>query len=226
MTPSSFARPLLCAVAAACVFGATTAAEAADVKRRGGQAEMMIGGSLCIPSHAGCKSASDVIGRTAPSFGMGFTLGFRPLRALMIGAAYNVGFFNADYLATGANADAYRFAYQNSFFGVIRGILPIWRIDLGLEIGPGFSRQVFRAKDGALPFDRQYSQGFALKTAPVIDFYLTRRFFLGAKIDFIWNFHREVCTAAGGSKLCQTRDDNDQASVHQMIVGLHLGTTF
>src|SRR5690606_21005049 len=134
------------------------------------------------------KSTSELTGRTAPSFGMGFTLGFRPLRFLMVGAAYNAGFFNANYLATSAGADAYRFAYQNSFFGVIRAILPIWRIDLGLEIGPGFSRQVFRSRRGALPFDRQFSQGFALKTAPVVDLYLTRRFFLGAKIDFIWNF--------------------------------------
>ncbi len=77
-----------------------------------------------------------------------------------------------------------------------------------------------------LGHDRQYSQGFALKTAPSIDFFVTRRFFIGGKVDFIWNFHREVCTADGGSKVCLKKDDNDQASVHQMIVGFHLGTTF
>ncbi|MFZ6179896.1 hypothetical protein [Nannocystis pusilla] len=218
------ARLALCALAATFTLSVATSARAADVKRRGGQAEMMIGGSLCIPSRTGCKSTDEIVGRTLPSFGMGFTLGFRPIRALMIGAAYNVGFFNADYQT--ATTDAYRASYQNSFFAVIRGILPIWRIDLGLEIGPGFSRQVFNARGGVLPYDRQFSQGFALKTAPSIDFFVTQRFFLGGKIDFIWNFHREVCTAEGGNRACFKRDDNDQASVHQMIVGFHLGTTF
>jgi hypothetical protein len=219
-------RTALCVLAAALVFTATSAASAADVKRRGGQFEALVGGSMCIPSHAGCKSSADVVGRTGPSLGLGFTLGFRPLRALMIGAAYNVGFFNPDYMTSPGNADAYRRAYQNSFFGVIRGILPLWRIDLGLELGLGFSRQVFRAEGGVLGFDRQFSQGFALKTAPVVDIYLTRRFFLGAKLDLIWNFHRQVCSAGGGAQVCLTRATTDQASVHQMIVGLHLGTTF
>lgn len=210
---------------AALVYTATSAAHAADVKRRGGQFEALLGGSMCIPGEAGCKSSAELIGRTGPSAGGGLTLGFRPLRALMIGAAYNVGFFNPDYITTPGSADAYRRAYQNSFFGVVRGILPIWRIDLGLELGLGFSRQVFRARD-ALTFDRQFSQGFALKTAPVVDIYLTRRFFLGAKLDLIWNFHRQVCVAEGGSQVCLSRATTDQASVHQMIVGLHLGTTF
>lgn len=226
-TTMTIARLALCALAATLTFSVANAAEAADVKRRGVQLEMLAGGSLCIPSRAGCKSTAEteeVAGRTLPSFGMGLTLGFRPLRFLMIGAAYNVGFFNADYQA--ATSDAFRASYQNSFFAVIRGILPIWRLDLGLEIGPGFSRQVFNTRGAVLPYDRQFSQGFALKTAPSIDLYITRRFFLGAKVDFIWNFHREVCTTSGSSRACFKKDDNDQASVHQMIVGLHLGTNF
>jgi len=219
------ARLVAATLAAGLVFTAATAASAADVKRRGGQAEVLMGGSMCIPSHAACRAATDVIGSTGPSMGMGFTLGFRPLRTLMIGAAYNVGFFNPNYLATGSNADAFRVAYQNSVFAVIRGIIPIWRFDLGLEIGPGYSRQTFVARD-TLPYDKQFSQGFAFKTAPVIDLFVTRQFFIGAKVDFLWNFHRQVCADAGGSRVCQTRGSNDQASVHQMIVGVHLGGTF
>lgn len=215
----------LCTAAAVLTFTFASAADAADVKRRGGQAEVMMGGSLCIPSRADCKTATDVIGKTGPSMGLGFTLGFRPLRSLMIGAAYNAGFFNPDYL-TAANSDAFRLAYQNSVYAVIRGIIPVWRFDFGLEIGPGWSRQAFVTRPGALPYDKQFSQGFSLKTAPVINLYVTRQFFIGAKIDFLWNFHGEVCTQTGGSRACLRKATDDQASVHQMIVGVNLGGTF
>lgn len=217
-------RIALPTLAAALALSATTPAQAADVKRRGVQAEALLGGSLCVPSRADCKEASEISGSTGPSFGMGFTLGFRPIRALMLGAAYNVGWFNPDYVSEGI--DIYKSAYQNSVFGVIRGIIPIWRIDLGLEIAPGWSRQAFKARDNVPVLEKQFSQGFALKTAPVIDFYITRSFFIGAKLDLIWNFHRQVCVESGGSRACETRDRSDQASVHQMIFGLHLGGTF
>lgn len=200
---------------------------AADVKRRGGQFEGLFGVSACIPGRAECKSEADVVGRTGPSFGMGFTLGFRPIRSLLIGGAYNVGFFNANYLT--GNEDTYKRAYQNSLFGVIRAILPIWRVDLGLELAPGWSRQAFKLRDGA-GYDeatKEYSQGFALKLAPVVDFYVTRNVFIGAKVDFIFNFHRQVCREfMGGSRTCFDKSDKNQASVHQMIAGFHIGATF
>lgn len=203
-------------------------ASAADVKRRGGQFEGLFGASLCIPGKGDCKSADDVSGKTGPSFGMGFTLGFRPIKYLLIGGAYNLGFFNPDY--RNGPTDVYKSAYQNSLFGVVRAIIPIWRVDIGLELAPGWSRQTFKTRgDGLLGLadvEKVYSQGFALKTAPVVDFYITRRFFLGAKIDFIFNFHKQVCSSSGSSSGCTTLEDNDQASVHQMLVGLHLGTTF
>lgn len=221
----TFVRPGVIA-AVVLTFTAASAAHAADVKRRGGQAEVLIGGTMCIPSRADCKTATDVIGKTGPSMGLGFTLGFRPLRTLMIGASYNAGFFNPDYLAYGTNSDAFRLGYQNSVYAVIRGIIPIWRLDFGLEVGPGWSRQTFTSQKGVLPYDKQFSQGFSLKTAPVINLYVTRQFFIGAKIDFLWNFHREVCTQTGDSRLCMRKATDDQASVHQMIVGVNLGGTF
>lgn len=204
-------------------------ASAADVKRRGGQFEGTFGASLCIPGRGDCKSADTVSGKTGPSFGMGFTLGFRPLRSLLIGGAYNLGFFNPDYRVGGS--DVYKSAYQNSFFGVIRGIIPIWRVDIGLEVAPGWSRQVFKLRDstGLNPIDRTFSQGFALKTAPMVDFYITRNVFIGAKIDFIFNFHKQVCSdLANGNRTCVARgdSDNNQASIHQMLVGFHVGGTF
>lgn len=204
------------------------AAAAPNVKRTGGQFEGLFGASLCIPGKGDCKSADDVSGKTGPSFGMGFLIGYRPIKYLLIGGAYNLGFFNPDY--KDGPADVYKSAYQNSVFGVVRAIIPIWRVDLGLELAPGWSRQTFKTHgDGLLGLagvEKFYSQGFALKTAPVVDFYITRRFFLGAKIDFIFNFHKQVCSAGGGSSGCELKDKNNQASVHQMIVGVHLGTTF
>jgi hypothetical protein len=202
-------------------------ASAADVKRRGGQVEGTVGASLCIPGRGECKSADTVSGKTGPSLGMGFLIGFRPIRSLLIGGAYNLGFFNPDYRVGGA--DLYKSAYQNSVFAVVRAILPIWRLDLGLEVGPGYSRQTFKAKDtgGLNPISRTYSQGFALKAAPVVDFFITRRFFLGAKIDFIFNFHKQSCVEdTGGSRVCGESSDYKQSSVHQMLVGFHLGGTF
>lgn len=202
-------------------------ASAADVKRRGGQVEGTFGASLCIPGKGECKSADTVSGKTGPSLGMGFLIGFRPLRSLLIGGAYNLGFFNPDYRFGGA--DLYKSAYQNSLFAVVRAILPIWRLDLGLELGPGWSRQTFKAKDtgGPDPISRTYSQGFALKAAPVADFFITRRFFLGAKVDFIFNFHKQSCVEySGGSRICGESSEYNQASVHQMLVGFHVGGTF
>jgi hypothetical protein len=207
-------------------LAAPDSASAADVKRRGGQVEGMFGASLCIPGKGDCKSADTVSGKTGPSFGMGFTLGFRPIKYLLIGGAYNLGFFNPDYRTGGL--DVYKSAYQNSLFGVVRAIIPVWRIDIGLELAPGWSRQTFKVRDGLSNFtaDKYYSQGFALKTAPVIDFFITRQFFVGAKVDFIFNFHKQVCSSSGGNSSCIEKDDNDQASVHQMLVGFHLGATF
>jgi len=206
---------------------APSSASAADMKRRGGQVEGTFGASLCIPGKGDCKSADDVSGKTGPSFGMGFLIGFRPIKYLLIGGAYNLGFFNPDY-KDGA-ADVYKSAYQNSVFGVVRAIIPIWRVDIGLELAPGWSRQTFKVREGlasAFLGDKVYSQGFALKTAPVVDIFITRQFFVGAKVDFIFNFHKQVCSASGSTSGCTTADDNKQASVHQTLVGVHLGGTF
>ncbi len=227
-TLSFAAAPVLVALLATLAVP-DVASAAPNVKRRGGQAEATFGASLCIPGKGECKSADTVSGKTGPSFGMGFLIGFRPIRSLLIGGAYNLGFFNPDY-RQGPN-DLYKSAYQNSVFAVIRGIIPIWRVDLGLEIAPGWSRQTFKARepsvDNPLALSRTYSQGFALKAAPVVDFFITRQFFIGAKLDFIFNFHKQTCVELqGGNRTCGEASDYKQASVHQMLVGFHLGGTF
>ncbi|MCA9714928.1 MAG: hypothetical protein KC468_09595 [Myxococcales bacterium] len=243
-SPRASAWTLAGATLCAALVYALPAGEAAakpNVKRKGGQAEVTFGGSLCIPSAADCGSADDVVGKTGPGIGLGVTLGYRPHRSFFFGAAYNLGFFNPDYRLTeplDANMlDIYKNAYQNSVFGVLRGILPLWRFDLGIELAPGWSRQTFNIGDAGYRIEldsgevvsvtKEYSQGFALKTAPVIDIYITRQLFLGAKLDFIWNFHGKVCFQhdEGSTTTCYDREGN-QASVHQMIFGLHIGGTF
>ncbi|MEZ4381490.1 MAG: hypothetical protein R3A79_09080 [Nannocystaceae bacterium] len=194
--------------------------------RQGIQTEFMIGASACVSGRAQCTAEDEAItGRTNPHVGLGMTVGFRPIRFLMVGAAYNLGFFNPDYALAGD--DVYRRAYQNSFFGVVRAILPIWRFDLGLELGPGWSRQTFRGTSDSPLFERVSSQGFAMKIAPVIDVFLTRHLFLGAKVDFIVNAHGEVCTdGLDQQRVCTRTQDTDQAAVHQLIAGFHIGSVF
>ncbi|MEZ4451744.1 MAG: hypothetical protein R3B09_19925 [Nannocystaceae bacterium] len=192
--------------------------------RRGFQSDFTLGVAGCMPYRAQCTSSDVIAGRTGPSLGLGVTLGLRPIKPLLVGASYNFGMFNPKYAV--ADADYYKVAYQNSFFAVVRPILPIWRFDFGLELGAGWSKQVFRTEPGQAVL-RQGSQGFALKVAPVIDFFVTKHFFLGAKADFIFNFHGDVCTETDdGKTVCQKSDSTNQASVHQVIAGFHLGTVF
>ena len=211
----------------ATVLGGLVVPTSASAKpdRRGFHSEFTLGASACVSGRAQCTSEDETLtGKTKPHAGFGVTLGFRPLKVLMLGAAYNIGFFNPDYATAGA--DVYRRAVQNSFFAVARAILPVWRFDLGLELGPGWSRQTFRGTDVAL-FDRVSSQGFAMKMGPVIDLYVTKHFFIGAKADFIFNFHREVCTdALSEPRACIRTQESDQAAVHQVIGGLHVGSVF
>lgn len=221
--PSPKPSHLLLAVA----IGALLAPRSANAKpdRRGFHSEFTLGASACVSGRAQCTAEDEALtGKTKPHAGFGVTLGFRPIKVLMVGAAYNLGFFNPDYAAAGA--DVYRRALQHSFFAVARAILPVWRFDLGLELGPGWSRQTFRGTDDAL-FDRVSSQGFAMKMGPVIDLYVTKHFFIGAKADFIFNFHREVCTdSLSEPRLCVRTQESDQAAVHQVIAGLHVGSVF
>lgn len=210
------------APAAALVAIPATAQAKPDVERRGGQWEIMIGGAACMPGRVDCnRSSADVIvGDTRPSFGTGATLGWRATRWLMIGGAYRFGMFDPDYKVV--SGPSYNVAYQHSGFFVFKPIIPIWRFDLGLDLAPGFSRQVFRRTNG----DKDYSQGFAFMIGPSIDFWVARRVFLGAKVDFILNAHRQVCEQDNGNTSCSRTETRNLAPVHQALFGFHLGGTF
>ncbi len=218
-------------LAAAVLLGGMTLASTAEarkpnVKRRGGQWGVMLGGAACIPGKAECARDSvseggvTVDGETRPSVGLGAELGYRFNRWAFLGASYNLGFFDASYEVE--NRSNYKRAYQNSIYGIFRPSLSAWRFDFGLGMGPGFSRQVFVTENG----DRDYSQGFSFKIEPTIDIFVTRRMFIGAKLDLLLNAHNKTCREEGDTTTCVATEARDVAPVHQMIFGLHVGGTF
>ncbi|MEM7156425.1 MAG: hypothetical protein AAF799_26475 [Myxococcota bacterium] len=214
----------LASAALVATAGLSTDAEARpNIKRRGGQWGVMLGGSACIPGKAECTRETVTIdGRTRPSLGTGAELGYRFNRYVFAGAAYNLGFFDTEY-SIADNVGTYRRGYQNSVFGVVRPTLPVWRFDFGLGVGVGFSRQTFKWDNGS---DKDYSQGLAFKLAPSVDIYVSRRVFVGAKMDLLLNAHSRTCHQRGANTNCTDVATDDIAPVHQMIFGLHVGGTF
>jgi hypothetical protein len=209
--------------AAALLAAPQVASAHPEVDRRGGQWEIMVGGAACMPGRVDCQQdgPDPLLGHTRPSFATGASLGWRPVRFFMFGGAYRFGMFDPDY-EIAAGTPNYWVAYQHSAFFLLKPILPIWRIDLGLDLGPGFSRQVYRARNG----DKDFSQGFAFLIGPSIDFWVARHVFLGAKVDFILNAHRTICEDRGGDRDCMRSETRHLAPVHQVLFGFHLGGTF
>jgi hypothetical protein len=212
-------RTLLSFSAVACSLALSSTANA-DENRRGLQLEGMIGGAGCIPGRAPCHQDNDVLdGKTLPSFGVGGAIGIRPVKWFMIGALYRWGMFHPGY-STGDGVD-YTWGGQHTVALMLRPIIPIWRFDLGLNIAPGFGRQVFRREEGK---DRDYSQGFAFLVGPVLDIFVTDNFFLGAEVDFIFNTQAKVCQRRGGDTTCFRESDQPTLTpTHQVLFGIHLG---
>lgn len=196
-----------------------------NIDRKGGQWGVTLGGSACIPGLAKCTRNIDdgeitVDGKTRPSFGMGAELGYRFNKFVFVGAQYNLGFFNTKYEVVGGAG--YKRGYQNSIYGIVKPILPVWRFDFGLGMGPGFSRQAFQ-RDSK---EKNYSQGFSWVFSPSIDIFLTKRIFIGVKADILLNAHRKNCYQTGNDTACTKVRSRDLAPVHQAIFGLHIGGTF
>jgi hypothetical protein len=189
-------------------------------KRKGGQAEIMAGASACIPGKGECKA--DGLGKTAPSFGMAFDVGWRAHPAFFLGAGYGVGWFNPTW-QTATGQREFRNAYQQGVFGILRAYIPVWRIDIGFELAPGWSRQTFVSVGGGT---KTYSQGFALRPGLSLDIWVGRHVFFGAKVDTIFNFHNELCQKTSSSRMCDIGDNHRQSRVHQLIGGVHIGGSF
>jgi hypothetical protein len=212
--------------AAAALALATPASAKPNIKRKGGQWGVLLGGSVCLPGRASCsrEEAADVtiVGEARPSLGLGAELGYRTGKYLFFGAAYNLGFFDPTYEIT--DDTNYKIAYQNSVYGVVRPMLPVWRLDFGLDLAPGFSRVAFKREGGGS--DKDYSQGFSFKIGPVIDIFISKRIFLGLKADFLLNAYRKTCVKEGDTTTCHETSEDDVTPVHQVIFGLHVGGTF
>jgi hypothetical protein len=192
-----------------------------DVHRKGAQIEGLIGGSNCIPGRQQCRSDSPVLnGVTRGSVGGGVALGWRARPWILVGAMYRGGMFRPDYEIIGGRD--YSSGEQHSAYAFLRPIIPVWRFDLGVNLAPGYSRQIFHLDDG----DQDYTQGFSFMVGPVVDIFVTKHFFLGFEADFIFNAHRGVCERRGDRTSCVVTEDWHLNPVHQAIYGLHLGATF
>src|SRR5690606_12906539 len=96
-------------------------------KRKGGQAEVMVGASACVPGKGDCKAEG--FGDTAPSVGMAFDVGWRAHPAFFVGAGYGIGWFNPTW--QDATGRAFKSAFNQGVFGILRAYIPVWRIDIG-----------------------------------------------------------------------------------------------
>ena len=193
-------------------------------KRKGGQAEVMVGASACVPGKGDCKAEG--FGDTAPSVGMAFDIGWRAHPAFFVGAGYGIGWFNPTW--QDATGRAFKSAFNQGVFGILRAYIPVWRIDIGFEIAPGWSRQTFVNRslhpDGG--HGRNYSQGFALRPGFSLDIWLGKHVFIGGKLDFVFNFHNETCLKTKTTRDCSIGGDFRQTRVHQLIGGVHVGGSF
>jgi hypothetical protein len=187
--------------------------------RRGGQAEAMVGPSACIPGKGECKD--EVLGSTSPSVGMAIDVGWRAHPSFFIGAGYGIGWFNPTWETT--TGREFRNAYNQGVFGILRAYIPIWRIDIGFELAPGWSRQTFVSTGSG---NRNYSQGFALRPGLSLDIWLGQRVFIGGKLDAIFNFHKETCLKTSSMRDCSIGERARETRVHQLIGGVHVGGTF
>ncbi len=196
---------------------------AADAKpeRRGGQVDIVLGGSGCIPARGDCKFNNGET-LTKGSAGLAFDIGWRAHRAFFMGAGYTIGWFTPTWELEATGAKAYKAAYNQGVFAVLRAYIPIWRIDIGLEVSPGWTQTTFVGESSDT---RNLSRGFALRPGLSLDFRLGKHLFLGARIDVLLNFHTGFCTK-NGSRDCGPQPTIPQVPIHQVIGGIHFGANF
>lgn len=209
---------LLSAIGTTAALAWPNGADASEPKRRGPQASVVIGASDCISAAGSCGSKRT--GGTEASGAFAIDLGWRIIPYLHIGAGYSLGFFEPTWRL--ADSRVFTNAYQQGVFAVLRAYVPIWRIDIGLEVSPGYSRQTFVPNQRR---GRDFSHGFALRPGLSLDFRILRHLFIGGRVDFILAFHDEECSRRGLRRDCSP-PGLPQTPVHQVIGGLHIGANF
>lgn len=184
-------------------------------RREGMYSSLTLGFSNCLDgrNNANCDRGFG-LGSTKGSVGFTKEMGYR-IPWFFGGLSYSLGFMRPS-----RGFDPVDTAYQHSILVVLRPTLPIWRVDFGVNVAPGWSRQVAR---GSKWSDRVYTQGFALGLGVVAALNITRKWIIGMRWDAISNFHGKTCiSSSNSSKVCTELPDGAPAAVNQGLTGLFL----
>lgn len=192
-----------------------------EPRRRGFQVDVAGGLSLCLPG--GAARCKEVDGATRPHVGGVITLGWRPRSWLLAGLSYEFSLLRPTHTdILGSNGrQLYGLARHHGVFGVLRTGVDIGRLDLGLEVGLGYSQHVAPYVHDEFRGQRHGTRGFAARVTPLLAVYLTRRLYLGLRWDVTLNFHRaQACgpTPCPGSVRAP-------AFGHHSLLGLMFGVT-
>jgi hypothetical protein len=200
----------------------STTAEAAPA-RSGAQLEGSVGASVCIEGRVDCtRTALPVSGRMQPSFGGGVAVGARPRPWIAFMALYRAGLFDPDYVDM--NGEVLEYVQQHTAGVAVRPILPLWRFDLGVQLGAGYSRQTAGYRE---PGRRDYTQGFSIITGVTVDYFVTDHVFAGVGADMIFDIHGVLCRRTNSTTTCgRSLDPFAFTPNHQLLFGLRVGTTF
>jgi hypothetical protein len=208
--------PALVAAVTAFWGDSAGAAPRFEPQHRGAVIEVIPQVSICVPTAiVSCNSD----GSTRPFVGGTFNLGFRATRLIHIGLSYSGASLRPDY------ERELRPAYAE--YGQLHGGWAVFRpnfdrgiLELGMDIGAGYSWLNFPYADAP----GVTSQGFSLKLAPIIAFFVHPHVYLGIRGDMILNFHGQVCVDTGvGGERCEERSESEQLPIHQFLGGLALG---
>lgn len=164
-----------------------------------------------------CKGPLNA-GETKPGFAISKEIGFR-IPWVFFGGSYTFGMLRPDWSGISPSLSIFNRGYQHSLLAVIRPYIPIWRVDLGVTLAPGWSRQVFVPERFA---DRYYTQGFAFGVGVLAAIHITRGWLVGFRWDTINNYHSKICGKQGGTKVCRDVKDDSIAAFNMGVSGLFL----
>lgn len=212
-------RPLALAALLCSIPSLARAATSEDeIQPRGVQLEFMPGASICLPGTTECDVPG--FGSTGVFAGGALTIGYRPLRHVMIGASYSGAGFRMDYDAFPDRVYA-PYSHFHGAYGVFRALIPVKRWDLSGELGFGWSMFITPLESGG---EQIYSHGFSMRFAPLFVRWFGDTFFFGAKADFNLNVHRKRCFDDSSNCVDRKQDrDREQIPFHVLIPGLLFG---
>lgn len=181
---------------------------------------LTLGFSNCAEGRNGAKCSGPIgaSGKVKSSFAFTKEFGYRIPWALF-GASYSLAFMRPSWNGSAGTALA-DVGYQHTLLAVIRPTLPIWRVDLGFTVAPGWSRQVFRGPEWS---DRRYTQGFALGLGVVASAFITQGWVAGLRWDIIKNYHSKACASSSDvSTKCVELGEKVPAAFNVGMTGLFL----